>query len=150
MRGATDGDGDIITLHGDFNSHTPCGVRRGTVAIFPHNITDFNSHTPCGVRQFFEFLLQAKQLFQLTHPMRGATAMFSEDCSDVHFNSHTPCGVRLIASDLVRIPCRISTHTPHAGCDGVFVVLFVLRIAFQLTHPMRGATIRYISYQIDH
>ena len=83
-----------------------------------------------------------KNLFQSTHPMRGATCRPSRRVAgDGHFNPRTPCGVRHLAA-AVRLrrmrfqsthPMRgatvyspvgnrrgksISIHAPHAGCDG--------------------------------
>ena len=57
-------------------------------------------------------------LFQLTHPTRGATARSLVTAQfRVHFNSHTPHGVRQITRLNVLICKNISTHTPHTGCD---------------------------------
>ena len=80
-----------------------------------------------------------------------------------NFNSHTPHGVRLsdIKNKLVLVKisthtphtgcdliiclfakCNviISTHTPHTGCDSVLLLKWSRSILFQLTHPTRGAT----------
>ena len=100
----------------------------------------FNPRTPCGVRQESVQDSIESQIFQSTHPMRGAT-----------FRDRS----------LVRI-IFISIHAPHAGCDVAqglrdrvrhdfnprtpCGVRLSPRMAerstwkFQSTHPMRGAT----------
>ena len=115
------------------------------------NFMNFYSHTPCGVRPLEWYLENLEKQFLLTHPMRGATRLFSSSnafnfisthtphagCDFLisfskyvweNFYSHTPCGVRQISKMFKRIQAHlISTHTPHAGCD-----LTVQR--FQLRH----------------
>ena len=60
-----------------------------------------------------------EEVFQSTHPVRGATEVrrFAEDIAD------------------------ISIHAPREGCDlcpGIALVAFLS--LFQSTHPVRGAT----------
>ncbi len=123
----------------NFNSHTPCGVR---LSLFQRvsGFNDFNSHTPCGVRHEDSQLDRRHGIFQLTHPLRGATILpIVRPFSSIYFNSHTPCGVRHERNGVSarrwnfnsHTPCgvrqqdgvvclmndRISTHTPLAGCD---------------------------------
>ena len=57
----------------NFNSHTPCGVRHLMAVCRKCHVADFNSHTPCGVRRYSRCREHHIQIFQLTHPMRGAT-----------------------------------------------------------------------------
>ena len=35
---------------------------------------------------------------------------------------------------------KISTHAPHTGCDLSILMMLMMIIIFQLTHPTRGAT----------
>ena len=79
-----------------FNSHTPCGVRLMNLFYNGFN-RDFNSHTPCGVRRRKACRDGKRQKFQLTHPMWGATV--------------------IVIKTLKKR--KISTHTPHVGCDRV-------------------------------
>ena len=81
-----------------FNSHTPHGVRRCDCSE-SSVIFYFNSHTPHGVRLTNGRSKGWKHLFQLTHPTRGAT-------------HPGPC---------IRSLHPISTHTPHTGCDKLFL-----------------------------
>ena len=56
--------------------------------------------------------------FQLTHPTRGATKCLKTHFKLIlNFNSHTPHGVRPIPPMPPVTPPKISTHTPHTGCD---------------------------------
>ena len=101
----------------NFNPRTPCGVRLyclGTISISP----DFNPRTPCGVRHDNTNRAPPQELFQSTHPVRGATPLvFTSHPSAVDFNPRTPCGVR-----------RFNSHNSYHST------------VFQSTHPVRGAT----------
>ena len=104
--------------------------------------------------------------FQSTHPLRGATSIFSNrprlrkisihaplaGCDtkskitfsdDYHFNPRTPCGVRH--------GCRAccgggglfqSTH-PLRGATRVETI-YLIPMIFQSTHPLRGATTPFV------
>ncbi len=102
------------------------------------------------------------EIFQSTHPLRGATLglgglvrhgiisihaplagcdlfQFQTQTVTYHFNPRTPCGVRLISS--VSMPIR-RNFNPRTPC-GVRLHLYFLHDAhmgFQSTHPLRGAT----------
>ena len=39
-----------------------------------------------------------------------------------------------------RFPTRVSIHAPREGCDFILVSLLTILLAFQFTHPGRGAT----------
>ena len=114
--------------------------------------------------------LRKQMKFQSTHPLRGATGRFfrGRPCAS-DFNPRTPCGVRLPASAALsvtryfnpRTPCGvrlwtilpsrssncISIHAPLAGCDAPRGLEAVGGIAFQSTHPLRGATITYTFFE---
>ena len=102
----------------DFNSRTPCGVRRGII-ILPFKWIFISTHAllaECDV--ILPPQRRNASLFQLTHSLRSATEL-TEDIimSAVDFNSRTPCGVR-------RQPA-------HRGRS---------EWSFQLTHSLRSAT----------
>ena len=101
-----------------FNSRTPCGVRLECRTLLVNGVVVsihapragcdhilitslfhdycFNSRTPCGVRPSLLFeVLSTLELFQFTHPVRGATVLTT--------NSQQPLSV--------------SIHAPRAGCD---------------------------------
>ena len=80
---------------------------------------NFNPRTPCGVRldNGVKSYIDT-QLFQSTHPLRGAT-------------------IRLV-NRIIRF--AISIHAPLAGCDKCICRNQHLHVPFQSTHPLRGAT----------
>ena len=141
MRGATFPSNRKVCPYRDFNPRTPCGVRR-----FPPQVGDFRAliaihapHAGCDMSSKRSF--QVGDIFQSTHPMRGATASpVPRDLRTSHFNPRTPCGVRRHAR--LHRPHRsdISIHAPHAGCDEVILGPDEANYLFQSTHPMRGAT----------
>ena len=61
-----------------------------------------------------------KEVFQSTHPVRGATRDDMDFRSlGEHFNPRTPCGVRPHRSGILKGDLNISIHAPRAGCDPV-------------------------------
>ena len=100
-----------------FNSRTPRGVRQ-TNGRYNNTAQDFNSRTPRGVRPF---------LMPIVRRIKN-------------FNSRTPRGVRRIIGKKSDAAIRISTHAPHAECDGIGLPEFRHPEKFQLTHPTRSAT----------
>ena len=78
----------------DFNPRTPCGVRPMTKTR-KYLLTNFNPRTPCGVRLPLGWLELRQNVFQSTHPLRGATtSLFRALLLMINFNPRTPCGVR--------------------------------------------------------
>ena len=68
----------------------------------------------------------------------------------MRISTHTPhagCDEILRA---LKAEQEISTHTPHAGCDPIKSLSAGTDLKFQLTHPMRGATLNVsIDYLIS-
>ena len=82
-------------------------------------------------------------MFQFTHPGRGATSgakILLEECG---FNSRTPGGVRLAQTKEKKKTLLVSIHAPREGCDLDSLLLGVLAVVFQFTHPGRGATMLF-------
>ena len=149
-----------------FNPRTPCGVRlvgalnpleeRGISIHAPLAGCDrryqrhrrcqghFNPRTPCGVRLLQSGKMSQQQLFQSTHPLRGATNPLPESgtgrkisihaplagcdaetrsasLENPYFNPRTPCGVRLSVLAFNYSYSSISIHAPLAGCDNFAV-----------------------------
>ena len=77
-----------------FNPRTPCGVRL-LLRLAKSLLLNFNPRTPCGVRRRLRGQQRGGQIFQSTHPLRGATG-------------HSPARAAR---------ARISIHAPLAGCD---------------------------------
>ena len=172
----------------NFNPRTPCGVRPDrsyrsfylyTISIHAplagcdNNITsrnrkqkNFNPRTPCGVRPKCWSACVPSNIFQSTHPLRGATERFastflSENIS-IHaplagcdrdtlsfptilsyFNPRTPCGVRPVKGIGGRTGAAFQSTHPLRGATIGLASLFTC-VLFQSTHPLRGATFQKI------
>ena len=148
--------------HAVISIHAPragCDVRRVWRVCFQN----FNPRTPCGVRRALPLAPTADQVFQSTHPVRGATrhterrrswASFQSthpvrgatltrcgvSSSQNDFNPRTPCGVRRGRVGAALPGDHISIHAPRAGCDAPITRLDAVCRQFQSTHPVRGAT----------
>ena len=59
----------------------------------------------------------------------------------LNFNPRTPCGVRHEPEAYGAPKMEISIHAPRAGCDADQDVYIEPALAFQSTHPVRGATL---------
>ena len=140
LRGATGFFCDL-PLGIDISIHAPLAGCDRRPCPSENLLIDFNPRTPCGVRPIPVTKLNNIFGFQPTHPLRGATMirynyvkqfMISIHAPlagcDLHssrgtgtvrnFNPRTPCGVR---------PSDTAALTPF--------------LAFQSTHPLRGATV---------
>ena len=106
--------------------------------------------------------LYMARIFQSTHPMRGATNLPSCNLPIFVISIHAPhagCDNAINrALDAIGISIHaphagcdasishsgiyysISIHAPHAGCDRLDNMCIALKLRFQSTHPMRGAT----------
>ena len=62
-----------------------------------------------------------------------------------NFNPRTPCGVRPDPAGVPHPGETISIHAPRAGCDTERQQDSREKILFQSTHPVRGATIPYMT-----
>ena len=81
-----------------------------------------------------------QQRFQSTHPLRGATVGVTAPFPNQSISIHAPlAGCDNVRYVVFRAP-YISIHAPLAGCDFIQVLPSVLRLLFQSTHPLRGAT----------
>ena len=58
-----------------------------------------------------------------------------------YFNPRTPIGVRRNLRQDVQIIVDISIHAPRLGCDEERLMVRILLLVFQSTHPDWGATI---------
>ena len=74
--------------------------------------------------------------------MRGATLSASRLLAPVAISIHAPhAGCDILNPDHADIRVDISIHAPHAGCDDSPSASASVPVAFQSTHPMRGATL---------
>ena len=111
-------------------------------------------------------------MFQFTHPGRGATTKYLNTQSDKVVSIHAP---REGCDSVWLVHCtdkQVSIHAPREGCDYIRVAEGIQRIfsfnsrtpggvrredamyqarllAFQFTHPGRGATITHTPDEVD-
>ncbi len=80
--------------------------------------------------------------FQSTHPVWGATDLPPSRMSPTfNFNPRTPCGVRHKIGYYSLETTRISIHAPRVGCDCFSKRFLQPIVLFQSTHPVWGATV---------
>ena len=139
-RGATPADFTVEIMQGNFNPRTPRGVRLYGYLKLSRACMNFNPRTPRGVRRYRLEVLICLEIFQSTHPARGATQDGAqrfpviiisihaprEGCDwldfrpsgpDGNFNPRTPRGVRLPCMTSTVKSAGISIHAPREGCD---------------------------------
>ena len=67
--------------------------------------------------------------FQFTHPGRGATAVCNvNSLIKERFNSRTPGGVRQLTLTIITILTMVSIHAPREGCDSAQDTLEIQRL----------------------
>ena len=117
LRGATGGQGGILSLSPYFNPRAPCGARPEINGRqeFGHWIS---THAPLAGRDVAR-AVRAVIVDISTHaPLAGRDASFTT-CWSVqeNFNPRAPCGARHLRHDHDRHGGHISTHAPLAGRD---------------------------------
>ena len=115
------------TPHARCDSEILCQL----VAKNPH----FYSHTSCEVRQLRKSATPELYKFLLTHLMRGATRPPARTGGDTGISTHTP-HARCDGKNRQKfVDFRISTHTPHARCDTQrLLTLFMRMISTHTPH----------------
>ena len=164
LRGATGGQGGILSLSPYFNPRAPCGARPTALLKSTPRPTDFNPRAPCGARQTWQLPAKFPKRFQPTRPLRGATGFVlrglwdggisthaplagrdrlecSTPISSINFNPRAPCGARLLLVLILFPFIVISTHAPLAGRDSksvqITMHIFAITDKFQmLLHRM--------------
>ena len=131
----------------NFNPRTPCGVRRRRLRRL-RGCGHFNPRTPCGVRPGSFFVCGWFNPFQSTHPLRGATQNFRDYLLGYIISIHAP----LAGCDPKTVPkfadsWYFNPRTPCGVRHGYFS-RFSPTLAFQSTHPLRGATSPSSSYSL--
>ena len=151
------------TLTRAISTHTPLAGRDFVHSARQSGAADFNLHAPCGARLGFQPL--SALLFHFnSHAPCGARPRYTTNSTyNAQISTHTPLAERDGRHTTGLIQRLISTHTPLAGRDRVLRVLVRLEkhfnshapcgarrlrndgekaiYAFQLTRPLRGATI---------
>ena len=136
MRGATPVHQKASYHSENFNSHTPCGVRRSTVDLTALRQPFQLTHPMRGatVSRLEVLTLSA---FQLTHPMRGATFFVFGLYGSVFISTHTPHAGCDVNTTQKNVDISISTHTPHAGCD-MFTIYHLIFSSYFNSHTPCG------------
>ena len=140
-KGATLPPSALASVCTSFNSRTLGRVRRADYLTYaPVKVVSI--HAPWEGCDYDALRIDFQiDVFQFTHPGKGATALsLLRVCCICCFNSRTPGGVR-------RRPCprfdhrsEVSIHAPREGCDRSDFSSRIVRYRFQFTHPGRGAT----------
>ena len=146
LRGATPLS-QLRQLHAHISIHAPLAGCDPPVIMRSLGLSNFNPRTPCGVRQIRCTTRITRSVFQSTHPLRGATAVFFGQISLGAISIHAPLAgcdaeelvVRARALDFnPRTPCGVRPTTCCAGSK---------TWSFQSTHPLRGATLDKVRRQ---
>ena len=106
----------------NFNPRTPCGVRLHVVAIV-QRVPHISIHAPlAGCDDPLAVLAQDKQVFQSTHPLRGATLLILPTrLHQDRFQSTHPLRGATAPQEIMPHVEAISIHAPLAGCDQAVV-----------------------------
>ena len=122
-----------------FNPRTPCGVRLRHLRFYFSKILisihapltgcdyiaragkkdpeNFNPRTPYGVRPANQWHCDGSEIFQSTHPLRGATTANTATKQNEGISIHAPLTGCDAAADGQEVPNDISIHAPLTGCD---------------------------------
>ena len=129
---------DVFTC---FNPRTPRGVRRTVSTLVIQLPSSFNPRTPRGVRHTISTVKEVTNMFQSTHPARGATYLLLHPSHKVSISIHAPREGCDGSGAIVRPgSLDISIHAPREGCDVWHLADKYTQLPFQSTHPARGAT----------
>ena len=150
-----------------FNPRTPCGVRR------PHKWDEYmkilfqSTHPVWGATWWAFSMPSSIWLFQSTHPVWGATSNQVAGYCRQEISIHAPRVGCDRVPGLGRKDGGISIHAPRVGCDfhnspkstsGALISIHAPRVGcdvgatqgmvsdweFQSTHPVWGATVRFM------
>ena len=77
----------------------------------------FNPRTPCGVRREDSVTMKLSEIFQSTHPLRGATGTLQSGTVGEGISIHAPLAGCDETVTYEKARLYISIHAPLAGCD---------------------------------
>ena len=101
----------------------------------------FNPRTPYGMRPHQRLGNRWQLLFQSTHPLRDATAMYATVVMMQIFQSTHPLRDATKQDIYWTAFKSISIHAPLTGCDERLEAYNDDVLIFQSTHPLRDATL---------
>ena len=147
-----------------FNPLAPCGARRycgetacvdvcyfqstrplrGETTLLKTiyiNCDIFNPLAPCGARRVRRRYPPSSNHFQSTRPLRGETPCTCGVGQCDKFSIHSPLAGRDLCYALLFLaPALFSIHSPLAGRDSITPYCFQRLLYFQSTRPLRGET----------
>ena len=111
-------DRPILKLHSGISIHAPLAGCDESFPLLLHSPNLFQSTHPLRGATFTAVTTSLSSRFQSTHPLRGATKVEGSSHSSIsYFNPRTPCGVRRPSYRRADSRQDISIHAPLAGCD---------------------------------
>ena len=133
-----------------FSPPTPCGVGLLRITLVSYSILHFNPPTPCGVGLLPLDFTPTASRFQSTHPVRGGTILESLETKNRYISIHPP-RAGWDRSELVRVRAYSHFNPPTpCGVGLLYTQMWIMRVAFQSTHPVRGGTwIRYLLWDTN-
>ncbi len=141
-RGATPGLPGLCSRVPDFNPRTPRGVRPRGCARGRARQINFNPRTPRGVRRLVALHDGQRLGISIHAPREGcdAAGLGYDILPDLFQSTHPARGA---TKGVVRRMNQgnISIHAPREGCDRSSSSVLSWSAVFQSTHPARGATI---------
>ena len=140
MRGATD---KIVFNKSITRFQLTRPMRGATIDVIAEHVEqeDFNSRAPCGARLLHFLLPPYIVIFQLTRPMRGATNARHERYNHERISTHAPHAGRDVSALLsLAESTNFNSRAPCGARQPLNTRLLELK-TFQLTRPMRGATL---------
>ena len=141
----------LVVLAHIISIHAPREGCDAALSTSCHRSIDFNPRTPRGVRHPCPSSCSGSNIFQSTHPARGATGQCQHGgAGTIVISIHAPregCDAANV-EEHIRI-VRISIHAPREGCDLIKFNSLTPESQFQSTHPARGATFDYHAFRED-
>ena len=120
----------------NISTHTPLAGRDLFQPLSAYS--NFNSHAPCGARPPRRKSSAPLNQFQLTRPLRGATPWGRVSQRAERFQLTRP----LRGATCGAVPCRhaaaISTHTPLAGRDRIYIITQIWQFVISTHTPLAG------------
>ena len=118
-RAGCDADQDDLPVPPfDFNPRTPCGVRLLALGFHLYR-GGISIHAPRAGCDFWHWdSISIEEVFQSTHPVRGATSLYlGISTTTLKFQSTHPVRGATALDNYEVADVKISIHAPRAGCD---------------------------------
>ena len=124
-----------------FSIHSPLAGRDRIRRVSSVSRRVFNPLAPCGARRVRRRYPPSSNHFQSTRPLRGETPCTCGVGQCDKFSIHSPLAGRDLCYALLFLaPALFSIHSPLAGRDSITPYCFQRLLYFQSTRPLRGET----------